>query len=160
MNPVTDSLAALTARFAQPGRVVWIGLRPARRAPMLSVEAAEIDAAGLIGDRRETPGKRAVTLIQVEHLPVIAALAGRVAVAPELLRRNLVVAGINLLGLRNRRFRMGEAVLEGTGLCAPCSRMEEALGHGGYAAVRGHGGITAAVIEAGRVAQGDWVAPV
>jgi MOSC domain-containing protein YiiM len=160
MNPVTDSLAALTARIAQPGRVVWIGLRPARRAPMLAVDAAEIDAAGLVGDRRETPGKRAVTLIQAEHLPVIAALAAREAVTPDLLRRNLVVAGVNLLGLRDRRFRVGAAVLEGTGLCAPCSRMEEALGPGGYAAVRGHGGITATVVAPGRVALGDAAAPL
>ena len=160
MDPVTDSLAALTARIARPGAVVWIGLRPARRAPMLAVDAAEIVETGLVGDRRETLGKRAVTLIQAEHLPVIAALAARGDVAPELLRRNLVVAGVNLLGLRNRRFQVGGALLEGTGLCAPCSRMEEALGHGGYAAVRGHGGITAAVVAPGRVALGDPAAPL
>ncbi|MEM8821298.1 MAG: MOSC domain-containing protein, partial [Pseudomonadota bacterium] len=93
-------------------------------------------------------------------LAVIAALLGQNAVAPELLRRNIVVGGINLLGLRNRRFRIGSAVLEGSGLCAPCSRMETALGHGGYTAVRGHGGITASVVLAGQVALGDSVAPI
>jgi MOSC domain-containing protein YiiM len=151
---VVETLDALMTRTAKPGTVVWIGLRPARRASMIAVDAAEITETGLSGDRRETPGKRAVTLIQAEHLPVIAALAAREAVAPALLRRNIVIAGLNLLGLRNRQFHIGEAILEGTGLCAPCSRMEEALGRGGYAAVRGHGGITARVIAPGRVVVG------
>jgi len=161
---VTEStetpLQRLVHGWAQPGRVVWIGVRPARRAPMRALDEAEIDETGLTGDRRERPGRRAVTLLQAEHLPVIAALAGRGAVAPAPLRRNLVVAGLNLLGLRKRRFRIGAAVLEGTGPCAPCARMEEALGRGGYAAVRGHGGITATVAAPGRVALGDSVIPL
>lgn len=153
------TLAEVTARHAQPGRVTWIGLRPARGAPVVAVEAAEITAAGLAGDRRTRTGPRAVTLLQAEHLAVIAALAGLDAVDPAVLRRNVVVAGLNLLGLRDRRFRLGTALLLGTGPCAPCTRMEAALGHGGYAAMRGHGGLTAAVLEAGRVAIGDAVVP-
>lgn len=101
-----------------------------------------------------------MTLIQWEHLPVIAALSGHDQVDPALLRRNIAVAGINLLALRKRLFRIGTAVLEGSGLCAPCSRMEAALGPGGYSAMRGHGGITAAVIEPGRIGLGDQVTPL
>lgn len=157
---MTESLKDLIGRSCRPGRVTWLGLRPARRETMVAVAEVEIDAAGLVGDRRDTPGRRAVTLIQAEHLPVIAALAGRGAVAPGMLRRNIVVAEINLLGLRGRRFRIGTAVLEGTGPCAPCSRMEAALGFGGYAAVRGHGGITACVIAPGRAAVGDALTPL
>lgn len=153
------TLADLTARHAAPGRLVWIGLRPAREVPMTAVEAAEVGPAGLLGDRRNRPGARAVTLIQAEHLPVIAALAGCGVVAPETLRRNLVIAGFNLLGLRGRAFRLGSALLRGTGPCAPCARMEAALGHGGYAAMRGHGGITAEVLEPGRLALGDMLVP-
>ncbi len=103
------------------------------------------------------PGKRQVTLIQAEHLPVIAALAGLDEVTPELLRRNIVVSGVSLLALKDARFQIGEVVLEGTGECHPCSRMEENLGEGGYNAVRGHGGLTARVIVGGVIREGDSV---
>ncbi len=142
----------------RPGRVVWIGLRPARRTTMRPVETARLDPIdGLIGDHysSRTGGARHLTLIQSEHLAAIAAHLGREAVLPEALRRNVVVAGLNLAALKGRRFRLGEAVLEWTGECHPCSRMEEILGTGGYNAVRGHGGITARVVDSGIVRVGD-----
>ena len=84
-------------------------------------------------------------------------LIARRHVEPALLRRNVVVRGISLIALKGRRFRIGTAVFEGTGPCDPCSRMEEALGPGGLNAMRGHGGLTACVIEAGRFRVGDAV---
>ena len=151
------ALAALMARHAGAGRLTWIGLRPARREPMRVVSGAEVSEDGLAGDRRAAPGKRAVTLIQAEHLPVIAALARLDEVAPELLRRNLVVEGANLTALRNHPVLIGGAVLKLTGPRAPCSRMEVALGPGGYNAIRGHGGWTAEVLTPGPIALGDEV---
>ena len=91
-------------------------------------------------------------------LPVIATLVHREALAPALLRRNLVVAGISVLALKNQRFRIGAALFEGTGPCEPCSKMEAALGAGGYNAMRGHGGICARVLEDGEISLGDSVA--
>ena len=76
---------------------------------------------------------------------------------PEQLRRNLLISGIPLLALKDRRFWVGGVLLEGTGECHPCSRMEETLGAGGYNAVRGHGGITARVITGGPIRTGDAV---
>jgi len=153
-------LRAMMDRQAQDGRVAWIGLRPARRAEVAAVKAVEVTRDGLVGDHWTRGGPRAVTLIQWEHLPVIGAFLGREAPAPELLRRNIVVEGINLMGLRRRTFRIGDVVLRGTGICAPCSRMEENLGPGGYSAVRHHGGIGAEVITPGHTRIGDAVSLV
>ncbi|MDP3408916.1 MOSC domain-containing protein [Bosea sp. (in: a-proteobacteria)] len=153
-------LARLLDAPMRPGRVVWIGLRPLRRGPMQIVETATLDPQqGLLGDHysSRTGGARHVTLIQAEHLAAIAAHLGCDALTPELLRRNIVVSGINLAALKGRHLRLGTAVLEATGECHPCSRMEEILGEGGYNAVRGHGGITARVIEAGEVSIGSVV---
>jgi len=113
---------------------------------------------GLIGDRYSgRSGARQITLVQAEHLPVIAGCTGRDTVAPELLRRNLLVSGINLLALKDKSFHVGSVGLIGTGLCHPCSRMETLLGAGGYNAMRGHGGITARVLSDGQITIGDPV---
>ena len=158
LNPDSE-LARLMAILPQVGQVEWIGLRPARDVAMTEVEQAEaITEHGLRGDRYTGgSGKRGITLIQAEHLPVIAALAGHEHVAPDTLRRNLVVSGIPLVALKGRRFRVGGLVLEGTESCDPCSRMEDALGPGGYNAMRGHGGLCARIVEGGIVRVGDAV---
>ena len=121
-------------------------------------EAQLVPGRGLTGDRySRLEGARQVTLIEAESLRTAAGYLGLDAVAADAVRRNLVTEGINLLALKGRRFRIGEAVLETTGECHPCSRMEEALGVGGYNALRGHGGITARVLQGGLVRIGDPV---
>ncbi|MFT4784768.1 MAG: MOSC domain-containing protein YiiM [Paracoccaceae bacterium] len=153
------SLAELTSRVACAGRVDSLWIRPARLLPPLRVDHVVLGFAGLQGDHARH-GKRAVTLIQFEHLPVIAALAGRDAVTPEMLRRNIVVAGLNLSAWRGKTLQVGGAQIVITGPCAPCSRMEHALGHGAYNAMRGHGGWCAEVLLEGTVGRSDVVTPV
>jgi MOSC domain-containing protein YiiM len=122
-------------------------------------EATLIENKGLKGDHMANGSskKRQVTLIQVEHLAVISKLINKNSISAENLRRNLVIEGINLLALRDRQFTIGDCILQGPGHCHPCSRMEEALGEGGYNAMRGHGGITAIVIQGGAIKIGDMV---
>ena len=158
MRPLHERMRDLP----REGRVEWLGLRPAFGAPIVVVEAVvAIAQRGLAGDRTAaggTSGKRQVTLVQHEHLPVIAALAGRDSAPPEALRRNVVVSGLNLVALKRLRFALGsEVILEGTGPCEPCGRLDETLGPGGFQATRGHGGITARVLRGGTVRVGDGV---
>ncbi|MBU8976325.1 MULTISPECIES: MOSC domain-containing protein [unclassified Lysobacter] len=159
LPPADSELGKLMAMLPRAGQVEWIGLRRERDVPMVEVDQVQAQTgAGLAGDRYTGgSGKRGITLIQAEHLPVIAALAGHDAVQPATLRRNLVVSGLPLVALKGRRFRIGEVVLEGTDSCDPCSRMEAALGPGGFNAMRGHGGLCARILEGGIIRRGDTV---
>jgi len=154
-------LQELLAHVPQRGRVRWIGVRPGSRAQMLELDAVQArHEAGLTGDHsRPGPGNaRQVSLIQWEHLAVIGALLGRPAeqpIRPQDLRRNIAVSGINLFSLKGRRFRIGQAILETTGWCQPCARLEQRLGLGAFQAVRGHGGITARVLQGGIIRLND-----
>ncbi len=154
------------------GRIEAIVLRPARRSAAVLVDAVlAVAGRGLEGDHRaarsavtEAAQASAVTLVQAEHLPLIAQWVGLPQVRPEQLRRNLVVSGINLLAMRSPfagqalQWIIGDEVLiEVSGPCAPCSRMEHTLGTGGYNAMRGHGGLRARIVRGGLVARGDAV---
>ncbi len=141
--------------------VEWIGISPGNRQPIEPRDEVTVAVGtGIDGDyhsKKKPGGRRQVTLIQAEHFPVIAANVGKDSVSPELFRRNIVVRSIELTSLIGHRFRIGEALLEGTGPCTPCSRMDENLGEGGRLAMKGIGGLTAMVIEAGRIRRGDPV---
>ncbi len=157
-----NALAKLTSNFPRAGKVQWIGLRPKRDVPMQEVsEANAVADKGLLGDRYASgSGKRGITLIQAEHLPVIAALSGHEEILPATLRRNIVVSGIPLIALIGKKFRIGEVILEGTDACDPCERMEAALGPGAYNAMTGHGGLCARILQGGRISIGDTLMPI
>lgn len=153
-------LKNLIENFPRSGRVEWIGIRPVRKAPLKTVSEVDVsEEKGLVGDHYSgKSGNRHVTLIQAEHLPVVAALTGHDDIDPGLLRRNIVISGLNLLALKDHKIQIGESVLlEITGLCHPCSRMETNLGPGGYNAMRGHGGLTARVLQGGTIRREDAV---
>ncbi|MGI9542026.1 MAG: MOSC domain-containing protein [Cyclobacteriaceae bacterium] len=144
----------------QQGVVSWIGLRELRREPLTSVTEVSVRIGeGLEGDRfsGNPESNRQVTLIQSEHLDMVAGVLGKDHIDPSLTRRNIVISGINLLALKDQQFQIGEVVLETTGYCYPCSRMEENLGPGGYNAMLGHGGITTKVIKEGIIKINDKV---
>ena len=75
-----ETLHELRQRFPSSGTITWIGVRPAARAPVIPLERARLRAGfGIEGDHRARRGggRRQVTLLQYEHLAVVAALTGR-----------------------------------------------------------------------------------
>lgn len=169
-NPQT--LQSLSQTLPQVGQLEAIILRPARRVPAIQMhQTVAIAGVGLKDDRRGIDhdpaiskiSNRQVTLIQAEHIAVIAKLMRLPDLLATSLRRNLVVSGINLLAIKplfahqKQYLHIGDVILEVTGICAPCSRMEEILGEGGYNAMRGHGGVNARVIQGGELTVGNSV---
>ena len=117
-------LGDMMARHALDGRIDRLFVRSARRSETNEVTSVCIDEDGLAGDHASR-GKRAVTLLQAEHLAVVASCLGCKHIDPAMLRRNVIVSGINLLGLRKSRVQIGTCTLFVHGPCPPCSRMEE-----------------------------------
>jgi MOSC domain-containing protein YiiM len=144
-----------------PGKLEWIGLRSERKGEVLVVESADATAElGLVGDHRslKTPGSaRQVTLISREYIQQISAQLGKPEINPALLRRNLVISGMNMNLLRYQRLQIGSVIIETSALCHPCSRMDQVLGQGGAAAMFGYGGLCAKIIQSGRISLGDAV---
>lgn len=144
-----------------PGKLEWIGLRAERRGAIQVVNSAQaLVGLGLEGDHRclKSPGSaRQVTIISREYIHQIAQQLGMDFIDPTLLRRNLIISGMNMNLLRFQRLQIGEAIFETSALCDPCSRMDENLGAGGAAAMFGYGGLCAKVVKGGLIGVGDSV---
>ena len=160
MNSQARLLDKLCTDIA-PGKLEWIGLRSERRGEVVVVDQAEaVVDLGLVGDHRmkKTPGSaRQVTLISSEYIQQICQHTGHQSIDPRLLRRNLVISGMNMNLLRYQRLQIGEVIIETNALCHPCSRMDENLGKGGTAAMFGYGGLCAKIVQGGVMRVGDTV---
>ncbi|NNF57449.1 MAG: hypothetical protein HKN04_04335 [Rhodothermaceae bacterium] len=152
------------------GTLDAIYLAPEAKAPIERVEAVEVIAGrGLKGDRyfkgmgafSRFPGKRReVTLIRAEALAEAIAEFG-IALADGEHRRNLVVSKVPLAELVKQRFRVGEAVLRGVQICAPCKYLVRVTEEPRiFDALVGRGGLRAEILETGTVRQGAVVAPL
>jgi hypothetical protein len=128
---------------------------------------AAVASRGIEGDRyyrgegiyneRDDLEPSDVTLVEAEALAAAAEDYG-VDFDPGAHRRNLTTRGVALNHLVGERFRVGEAVFEGTGLCDPCSYMASLAGEPDAAdALEHRGGLDARIVESGTVRVGDDV---
>jgi MOSC domain-containing protein YiiM len=146
------------------GTVRAIYLAPsAGAAPVRVDEARAVAGRGLEGDRyflgvgsfSRWPGEgRAVTLIEEEVVEAIRSECG-IDLGDGRSRRNLVTAGVALAGLVGKKFRIGEALLRGARLAAPCRYLERRVAPGTYDAMKGRGGLRADVLEGSVIRLGD-----
>ena len=155
-----QKVAELKQHFPYSGKVEWIGIRLHRGSDIS--EKSYIEALtdhGLEGDKAgvRPGGKRQVTLIQAEYIDVVRSLLPELTITLADLRRNIAISGINLNALKESTIQVGQATLEITGFCHPCSKLESQLGKGVFNALRGHGGLTAKVIQGGPISLGDKV---
>lgn len=149
--------------MTRPSAIDGLWIAPAPKGPMTSVAAVRaVPGRGLEGDRYfaariHRPGarddQREVTLIEAEVLESLAALFPSTGDA----RRNLVTRGIRLNHLVGRRFRAGEALLEGQVLCEPCARLAGMTSRDVLRALVHRGGLRARVVEPGVIRIGDEV---
>lgn len=140
------------------GRLTGIARRDTKRAPMQTLERAEISTeTGVALDFRGRPGARQVT--------VISAGAWRDACdelqkdIPWTTRRaNLLVDGIELPQTIGAILKIGKVRLRITGEVDPCSRMDEQC-PGLTRALQPdwRGGVSCTVLEGGAVVLGDEV---
>jgi len=153
--PVADSVDSGCLQLA------WIGLRPSRRGSIETPSSVVAECGrGLHGDHalRGRNYDRQLTLITSADLEILASALGR-RVDPVQLRRNLLLQGVSTSFRSGDRYRLGEVLLQVTGPCEPCGRMKAALGQEGFAAMRGHGGVTARILRGGLLRLGDALSP-
>ena len=149
--------------MAQFGELAAIARREKPFAPMEEADHCTVGADGVEGDWRSVHAEedRAVVLLFEDQWREVCEELGQ-TLRWTARRGNFLVRGIPNPGASVQRIRIGKKlVLEVTGVCDPCSRMDRACqGLRRTLEMHGRGGLICRVIEGGSVAVGDTVAVV
>ena len=140
------------------GTLAGIAWRSGKRAPMQTLEQADISAtSGVAGDSRGRPGKRQVTVLSARAWREACSDIG--TDAPWTTRRsNLLIEDMDLPREPGCVIAIGDVRLETTVEIDPCSRMDEQLpGLTKALAPDWRGGVGCRVIQGGTVRVGDRV---
>jgi len=156
-----------------PAGATVIGLYTTAQAgaPLQEVPAVQLEPGrGLIGDRysrsvgtfsdtlQDTQDWE-VTLIESEEIDRYNAAVGQ-SLSPGAFRRNVVTRGVRLNDLVGRRFRVGDAQIEGMRLCEPCAYLAGLLGPGIVKAMAHRAGLRARIVSGATVHAGDGVVAI
>lgn len=127
--------------------------QPAGEHPVAEVEQVEcVAGSGLRGDRFfdfKENYKGQVTLFAWDVFEALRMHLAKPDLSPSVLRRNLVVEGLDLNALIGARFELQGVALEGTGECKPCHWMDQAAGPGSEAWLEGRGGLRCRIVTDG-----------
>ncbi len=134
------------------------------RAPTRDVAEAEFVAGkGLVGDRFFDTSRpdSAVTFFAHEVVQALTAELDLPLLDPVVLRRNIVVEGVDLNALRGQEFEIetGNATVRfrGAGESYPCRWMNEAVAPGAMGWLKGRGGLRCRVLSDGVLRRGAAV---
>ncbi len=140
------------------GSLIGIARREKKRAPMETLDSAEISTAtGVAGDSRGKPGDRQVTLLSARAWQAACAELGR-DIEWTTRRSNLLIDDMDLPRAAGHIIAIGNVRLKTTIEIAPCSRMDEQV-DGLTAALQPEwrGGVGCEVLDGGIVSIGDPV---
>jgi MOSC domain-containing protein YiiM len=150
------------------GELLFIHIAARGSAPMQSLTEARMQAGvGIEGDRYATrlgtySAKhhldRQATLIEVETLEALAR-DGDIELSPDEHRRNLTTRDVPLNHLVGRYFRVGDCVLYGGRLNAPCAYLERMVGKKVMAPLLNRSGLNCRIVVGGAVRVGDRIEP-
>ena len=127
-------------------------------------EASLIEGVGIEGDRYATgkgyyshmPDVREVTLIDEETL-VALQRDYDIELLPSEHRRNLTTRNVPLNHLVGRRFKIGDAVLEGGRLNVPCKYLQTLLNKKVFVPLLNRSGLNCRIIKGGKIVSGDLI---
>ena len=143
------------------GRVAGIARRDAKRAPMETLDSADITVeTGVANDSRGRPGKRQVTLLSLRDWRAVCGLLGR-DISWTVRRSNILIDEFDLPKEAGRIIAIGDVRLRTAVEIDPCNRMDEQV-EGLTAALQAdwRGGVGCEVLTGGRIMVGDVVSIV
>jgi MOSC domain-containing protein YiiM len=127
--------------------------------PLVEVTEVECVAGrGLRGDRYfdfQKDYKGQVTFFSAEVFEKLCTGFGVNHKSAGVLRRNLIVSGVDLLSLIDREFEIQGVRLRGTQHCAPCEWMNVAFAPGTEEFLKENAGLRARILSDGRITVGD-----
>ncbi|WP_422746908.1 MOSC domain-containing protein [Mycobacterium sp. WMMD1722] len=138
-------------------KVLAIHVAKGRRLPVRPVHTVIAEAgAGLVGDRYHGTRHRHVSIQSLEFLQRAAADLGH-DFDPGATRRNITVDAGEIPTKPGTRITIGDVELEVVRLLAPCRLLDDDMGPGAAAAMRGRGGSACRILTSGTIRTGDEV---
>ncbi|MEM9158851.1 MAG: MOSC domain-containing protein [Verrucomicrobiota bacterium] len=126
---------------------------------MSKVDSVECVAGkGLRGDRyfdHKEDFHGQVTFIDQKTVDAVKEHAGKPDLDPSVLRRNILLAGIDLNELIGKRFSIDGTEFSGSEECSPCRWMDVVAGEGAKLVMKDRGGLRCRILSDGTLKRGE-----
>ncbi|GAB1419993.1 hypothetical protein MASR2M15_00660 [Anaerolineales bacterium] len=155
--PEKPALASNQSRTYWQGGVLDIFITAECGEPIQSVETVKAVAGkGLEGDRHFGDWGE-ITFIAIEEFEAFT--EEDIPLTPIESRRNILTRGVPLHYLVNKRFQVGDAIVEGLELCEPCTDLVRMTGYSPKLVKQmlRRGGLRARILKSGTIRAGDSI---